>query len=263
MRLSLAIAVAALVAASPGAARGREPPGDDASVYRVDLPLDVAISGAAGLAALVPWLLEDRIIRLRCPCDPSEVPRWERFAIGNKSHAADVASNVTLGVAVGGPLVLDAARLGWTRPLLEDVTVFAEALLVNAALVTAVKYSVQRPIPLAYANDPQYVHEPGSYRAFYSGHTSGVVTALTAAAWTARFRYGETVWPWLAVAVGGVSVGLERIAGGNHFPSDVMVGAAAGLAVGTAVPLLHRRSRQAAPLALVPAPGGLGIAGRF
>jgi membrane-associated phospholipid phosphatase len=56
----------------------------------------------------------------------------------------------------------------------------------------------------------------------------------------------------------GAGVGLLRIAGGNHFPSDVVVGAATGVGVGTAVPLLHRRRRA---LALVAAPGGLGLAG--
>jgi membrane-associated phospholipid phosphatase len=261
--LTLAFLAAGLtVAPATARALGEVPTIPDPSVYRLNLPVDIAVSAAAGLGALVPYLIQDHIVRLRCPCDRSEVPRWERFAIGNKSTAADVASDVTLGLAIAGPLALDVWQLGWTKPLLEDVVVFGEALLVNTALTTAVKFSVQRPLPRTYANDPAFLRQPGGYLSFFSGHTSTVVTALTVFAWTAHLRYGEMWWPWVVVAVGGVSVGLERIAAGKHFPSDVLVGAGAGLAVGTAVPLLHRRPGK--PLfAIVAAPGGLGVAGAF
>jgi membrane-associated phospholipid phosphatase len=62
------------------------------------------------------------------------------------------------------------------------------------------------------------------------------------------------------VALAGLGVGALRIAGGNHFPTDVATGVVAGLAVGTAIPLLHRRRRR---VTLVPEPGGIGIAGAF
>ncbi len=228
-------------------------------MYRVNPPVDGAITAAAGAAALVPYLLQDRIIRKRCPCDRSEVPRFERFVVGSRSNAADVASDALAALAVAVPAGLDALALGWSRPLLDDGVVYAETLLVNGAIVTTVKDLVQRPTPRAYAGDAPIVSRATGYRAFYSGHTSHAVAALTAAAWTERLRYGRAAWPWAVVAVVGAGVGALRVAGGNHFPTDGAAGAAAGLVVGTAVPLLHRRG--AARLALVPAPGGLAIAG--
>ncbi|HSN91768.1 MAG TPA: phosphatase PAP2 family protein [Anaeromyxobacteraceae bacterium] len=256
MTVPLALALAA--------ALGTGPPGaGDRSVYRIDPAVDGAILAASSLAIALPWLLEDRIIDLRCPCDRSEVPRWERFAIGLESPAADFASNATVALSALLPPAVGLLHLGWSRAWVEDLVVFAEALAVNGALVTAVKYAVQRPIPLAYAGDPAWVREPGSYRAFYSGHVSTAVAALTAAAWTARLRRGEEVWPWLAVAAVGVSVAVERVAGGHHFPSDVVVGAAAGFAVGTAVPLLHARRRVGRPVAIAPWGRGVALVGRF
>ena len=159
------------------------------------------------------------------------------------------------------PLGADALALGWSRPFLEDAVALGEAVLVNGAIVTTVKDLVQRPTPRAYAGDEPIVSRPTGYRSFYSGHTSATFASLTAAAWTWRLRRGPAAWPWAVVAVAGLGVGALRVAGGNHFPTDVAAGALGGIAVGTAVPLLHRRRRQR--VALVPAPGGLGIAGVF
>lgn len=256
MPAPLALVLAAALGAAPAGDSGR-------SVYRVEPALDGAVLAVSSLAITLPWLLEDRIIDVRCPCDPSEVPDWERFAIGNESPAADFAANVTVALSVLVPPAVGLLRLGWSRAWVEDLVVFAEALAVNGALVTAVKYTVQRPIPLAYAGDPAWVQEPGSYRAFYSGHVSTAVTALTAAAWTARLRSGERVWPWIAAAAVGASVAVERVAGGHHFPSDVVVGAAMGLAVGTAVPLLHARRDPERPVALIAAGRGIALVGVF
>ncbi len=250
--------VAASLAAAGVAWADGEPVRD---VHRVAPPLDVAVIAAATAANLVPWLLEDRIIRLRCPCDPAEVPRWERFAIGNKSAAADVAANATLAAAALGPAAWSALGAGSAPAFWHDAVVLAEASLVTGALVTATKYFVwQRPIPLAYAGDPAYVREPGSYRAFPSGHTATVASLLTAWAWTARLRDGAA-WPFLVAAAGTASVAVERVAGGQHFPSDVIVGAVVGGGVGTAVPLLHARGERR--LALVPRPRGLSVVGTF
>ena len=249
-----ALALSAALSAAPAA----EPP---RSVYRIH-PADWAVIGAGALASFLPWALEDDIIDLRCPCDPDEVPRFERFAIGLESDAATAASNVTVALAVLVPPAADLLVLGWSRPLLEDAVVLAETLAVNGAVVTVVKYAVQRPIPLAYAGDPHYVKEPGSYRAFWSGHASTTFAALTAAAWTIRLRHGERVWPWIVAGVVGASVAVERVAGGHHFPSDVVVGALAGAALGTAIPLLHARREEPA-LSIVPARRGLALRGRF
>jgi membrane-associated phospholipid phosphatase len=257
-----ALAVAALVAAGragaaePGATSSRD-------VYRVAPLLDGAVIAAATAANVVPWLLEDRIIDERCPCDPAEVPRWERFAIGKKSAAADLAANATLVAASVGPAVWSAFTAGSAPAFWHDAVVLAEATLVTGALTTTTKYFIwQRPIPLAYAGDPAYEREPGSYRAFWSGHTSTVAASLTAWAWTVRLRDGATVWPFLVAAGTTASVGIERVAGGQHFPSDVLVGALAGGAVGTAVPLLHARGAERR-VTLVPRSRGMTLVAAF
>jgi membrane-associated phospholipid phosphatase len=265
VRRILALLLASAFAAASHAAAGEPPATRSPDVYRVDPAVDGAIIAAATAATLVPWLLEDRIIDVRCPCDPAEVPRWERFAIGNESPAADLASNATLAAAAIGPAFWSLVTTrGDPSAFWHDATILAEATLVTGALTTTTKYFVwQRPIPLAYEGAPDYVDEPGSYRAFWSGHTATVAASLTAWAWTHRLRKGPAAWPFLLAAAGTASVAFERIAGGHHFPTDVIVGAIVGGAIGTAVPLLHARDRRGNRIAIVPRRQGVAVAGVF
>jgi membrane-associated phospholipid phosphatase len=85
------------------------------------------------------------------------------------------------------------------------------------------------------------LNQPGGYRSFYSGHVSNVVAALSMTAMTLELRHHQHIWPWLVVAAIGAMVAAERVAAGRHFYTDVAVGAFAGAAVGTLVPLAHRR----------------------
>jgi len=249
------LVLAAGVAAVPAA--GADAP----DLYRLDPAVDLPVTLAALTVAGLPYALPG-LITPRCPCDPAEVNRLDRFAIGHHDERAAVASDVTAGLAMVLPPAADALRLGLGPALRDDLGVFVETLSVNAALVENTKYLTRRPLPLTYEGRPDYVGSARGYRSFYSGHTSTVAAALTAAAWTVRRRDGERVWPWIAAALATASVAVERVAAGRHFPTDVGVGAAAGFAVGTAVPWLHLR-RGGLPFAVLPARDGLAVAGRF
>jgi membrane-associated phospholipid phosphatase len=178
-----------------------------------------------------------------------------------------VASDATVALAVAVPAIADGVRLGFGPALREDLTILTETLAVNAAIVTGVKYLVQRPLPVTYARRDGLPAQAQGYRSFYSGHTSTAVAALTASAWTLQFRDGPSAWPWVVTGVVGASVATERVLAGRHFPTDVAVGAAAGFAVGTAIPWLHRRGAPERSLLgrlrLEPAGRGLALAGSW
>jgi membrane-associated phospholipid phosphatase len=252
----LLAAAVALAVATPTAASDRE-------VYTIRPAVDAAVIAVSAATSLTLTLLEDRIIDPRCPCDRGEVPRFERFAIDYDSDAAARVSDVTLLLALAVPPVAGLARLGPSGAFLQDATVFAESLAVTGALTAIVKNAAQRPIPRAYAGDPAAIGDANSYRSFFSGHTSLTFAALTTTAWTIRLRHGEQIWPWVVAGVVGASVGLERVLAGRHFPTDVLAGAFTGIAVGTAVPLLHERSAGNGGASLLATPRGISIAGRL
>ena len=232
------------------------------SVYRVDLAWDIPVSVVAGASIIVPYALTDSIIHPHCPCPVSEVPWFDRWVIGYASDAVDTVSTVTAGLAMVAPLAVDLVDVGLSTPFLEDFVVIAQTELVNGALVTLAKYTVQRPIPRVYSPAlPAVVSSPADYRSFYSGHTSLTFAALTAMSMTWTLRHGDAWWPWVVTGVVGTSVALERLFAGRHFPSDVVVGAAAGTLVGLAVPWLHARARLGpGTVEIAPSPEGVMLA---
>jgi len=212
------------------------------SVYRVEAAIDAPIIAAGGLAIAIPYAFAKDLIHPYCPCDPASVNAFDRHVIGNHNKLLDDASDATAGIVMVAPLLLDALDLGLSPALLEDASVYVETLAVNGALVTAAKYIVRRPLPRTYAGDQSLLNQPGGYRSFYSGHTSVVVAALSVTALTLEARHGQRIWPWLLVAAVGTMVAAERVAAGRHFYTDGAVGAVAGAAVGTLVPLAHCRA---------------------
>ena len=254
-----------LAGAPPAAAQSGSEVPDPSAIYQLDLPVDVAIIGVGAAGGLIPYALASRLIHPSCPCAASSVNSFDRGAIGNDSDLADWISTGTVALALAAPPLLDWLAVRHGRIWLDDMVVFAEALSVNGALVTAAKYTTQRPIPRVYG-DPALARDPDSYRSFYSGHTSFAFAALSVASVTVGARTGLTWQPWVVTAAVGGSVAAERVLAGDHFPSDVIVGALAGTAVGTAVALLHLRARRLRFSAFQPGAGasaGIAVAGFF
>jgi membrane-associated phospholipid phosphatase len=248
------VAGLAFVAAADAPAAAADPASERASIYSVSPVIDGAVIVGGALASLIPYALSSRLITPHCPCRASDVNGFDRGVIGNASDAADRISTVTVALTLAAPITADFLLLASKRTFVEDVTVLAEAVSVSSALVTLAKYTTQRPIPRVYS-DPTYVSSRSNYRSFYSGHASLAFTALTVASVTTSRRYGLRWPPWLITALVGGSVAAERVLAGVHFYTDVLAGAAAGIAVGGAVTWAHLRQ---APLRISAAPPALG-----
>ncbi len=201
------------------------------------------------LGSIIPQALNSHLISPRCPCDLGEVNGFDRPTIGNNSKTAATISDVTLGISLLAPPLLDYFAIGANRALFEDYVVFAEVISVNGAFVTTAKYTVQRPIPLIYSGDLPY-QDPGGYVSFYSGHVSMVFATLSTMAMTLHLRYQTGIWPWTIVAAVGGSVAYQRVAAGRHFPTDVMMGALAGTLEGVFIPLFHARNQKPVPISV-------------
>jgi membrane-associated phospholipid phosphatase len=199
----------------------------------------------------------------RCPCDPLEVNSFDRHAIGNHSDAGDaIGTTLVVGSAVI-PVALNLAILGSRKTTLEDTVIMAEALSVSGALVSIAKASFVRPYPRTYAGAG--VTDNTNYQSFYSGHTSIAFTALSATAVTVGRRYNIHAMPWAVTIVVGSTVGAMMVWSGWHFPSDVIVGAGMGTAVGVTVPALHFREAPVRPVVMKGLGGVpvLGLAGTW
>ncbi len=261
--LALVAGVAGMVLA-PASARADDEAPTPKEVYQVRLVVDGPIIAVGALAGLLRYTLASRFIDRTCPCDPSVINRFDRGTVGNHSVTADRIADVTVGLALGLPPLLDLFDVGASKAFVEDITVMSETVMIAILFQQIANIGVQRPRPLTYAGDPDFVNTDEGYLSFYAGHVSTGVAAVTAAAYTMRLRHGERVWPWLVTAAVGGSLAIERIASGHHFPSDTLVGLATGISIGIAVPWLHART-PGLHLALIPVPSnrGLAIAGTF
>ena len=126
-------------------------------------------------------------------------------------------------------------------------TMYLETILIANGIKEWTKLLVYRPRPYMYFDDyPQEKVEDGDWNcSFPSGHTT---LAFAGAAFTTMVFcqcFPDSKWKYAvaggAFGIAAVTGGL-RMASGNHFLTDVLVGAVIGTACGFAVPYMHTKS---------------------
>lgn len=191
--------------------------------------------------------------------DPRDIA-WgvDRRTVDNYNPAAATASDWTADASILFPLVLGLATVrpagGW-RGFGRRSVLYGETFLVSQGLTFLGKTTFGRPRPYAYRSEDQRPGHPsdepasaGTFQSMPSGHSSsawtGVAIGLTEhllhrpqADWMERVSVGV-----LGGALAGATSAL-RVTAGQHFPSDVLVGAGIGIATGVALPLWHRGDR--------------------
>ena len=210
------------------------------SVYRIDPWVDGPVLGLSSLGAVLPLIYESKLVHPHTVGDAGEINAIDRNVVGNHNKTVALVSHLQVAMAIAVPIYLDAKDVGFTKTLTEDFVVYAEVLSINSAISNAARYSVQRPRPDIYRAGAN-VNDPGEFLSFYSGHVASTVAALSAASMTYNYRYGYHTWPWVVTFLAGASEGVERSIAGRHYPSDNIVGALIGAAVGITVPMLHHR----------------------
>lgn len=182
------------------------------------------------------------------PCDRSHVNAFDRLSIPLQVAGAGTTAAVLLYAL---PPIFFTIRLidygiGNWRGYLTDAVVVAESVVTSGVLDEIVRRSVRRPRP--------YMYEAGVYPdqrsgveatlSFYSGHTSASFAFTTATSYAFMLRHPGSKWNWLVwIGLMGFSSaqGVLRVLSGDHFPTDVIVGAVVGTGIGLIVPTLHRR----------------------
>ena len=114
------------------------------------------------------------------------------------------------------------------------VVVFAGALVARFGVVEIIRFFYDRPRPFEVFTDINQIlfHEPGD--SFPSGHAAFF---FAIAAGVSRY-YPKTSVLFYAAAL---SISLNRVAAGIHWPSDILGGAVIGVAVGYLISRYFRR----------------------
>jgi len=230
------LVMATFLLGAPGAAAQQRPP-----AYRAGWG-DVAAIAALGALAIAPGAAGLPAGPPDCaPCDPARLGPIDRSVLGASSAAATTVSDVMLlGVAVGAAVAVLAPGPGEWRA--GHAAVLAETVMAAYAVTGWMKVAVARERPVMYTSDAAAAaDDPDSQRSFPSGHTAAAFALATSyLVMTGRQGSPHRTRNALLLFGGAAAVGVLRVAGGRHFPTDVLGGAVTGAAIGWVVPTLRR-----------------------
>ena len=174
----------------------------------------------------------------------SDVPTFDQIFMRPYSKPLHIVGTGTTALVLAAPAIFAIMP---SSEWLTIGTMYVETLLIANGLKEWTKLLVYRARPYMYFDDyPEDKLEEGDWNcSFPSGHTT---LSFAGAAFTTMVFcqcFPNSNWKY---AVAGASFGMAaatavlRMASGNHFFTDVLVGALIGSAVGFAVPYLHTKT---------------------
>lgn len=121
---------------------------------------------------------------------------------------------------------------------------FAETLLLSQGIKEWIKNAVFRPRPYMYYDGfPRDKVESGDWNcSFPSGHTTMAFAGATFLSYVFTRYYSDSAWKYAVYGMSfgtAVLTGILRMCSGNHFFTDVLVGAIIGTGCGFLIPFLH------------------------
>ena len=235
----------------------------------IQLGLGVSLTGSA--------LIADKLVHLKknefniADWKKSDIPDFDQIFMRPYSKPLHIAGTVSVGLALAAPVML--AFLPGSE-LLTLGTMYAETMLIANGIKEWLKLLVYRARPYMYFDGyPQDKLSDGDWNcSFPSGHTT---LAFAGAAFTTMVFCQCYPDSNLKYAVAGISFGLAaltgalRMASGNHFFTDVLVGALIGTTCGFLVPFLHSNTfynkfeKKAGPARTALSPAGLSFTYAF
>lgn len=184
----------------------------------------------------------------RCPCSPDGINRIDRPFAGDPFRPGPAkASDILNGITWTAPFLLDYVDLrgqpSGTSQFGTDALILGESLLISQGLTRLTKRLAGRPRPFVYGlppGDPEFT-ENDSYASFYSGHASSAfaVSMAYAQIYARHHPTGRRALVYGIAAGVSTTTAILRVRAGKHFPTDVLVGSATGIAIGLTIPALH------------------------
>ncbi len=148
----------------------------------------------------------------------------------------------------------------WT-PFITYGVMYFETALLTTGLTNLTKALSQRIRPYYYntefnTNEKQALGEKyGSQDAFFSGHSAIAFSSAVFLSSTYTQIYGSSTWSkiiWASSMAIATSTSYLRYESGQHFPTDLIAGAALGASIGYLVPYFHKKGNNKLGLVIVP-----------
>jgi hypothetical protein len=244
-RLRVVCTLSLLAGALAGPACGQSP---GRSPYQCRWSKDSWIIGACALggagAVIVEHSIEPITLGEINRLSRAEVNRFDRNATYNYSDQISDVSYALAGAVVAAPLALlldhDVIDSWRTYSLM-----YMETVALAVIIPAFAKRTVERVRPFVYnpdvPMDRRMTDDPRG--SFFSRHTTmAFASAVFLSTAHDAYHPGSASSPyiWAGSLLAATAVGVMRIESGEHFPTDVIAGAAVGSAIGYLIPRMHR-----------------------
>lgn len=227
------------------------------SPFNLEIRKDALLLGAGAALSGADLILDNVLEINRQSYDESkaykksDVNFFDRQFMFDYSKKLDTTGDILLYSAMISPLILVPAvsRSDW----LTLGVMYAESVLIANGVKEITKLCVNRARPMMYfegGDNHESYNDNGDFaNSFFSGHSTLAFTGAAFSSYVFYKYFPESPWRF-AVAGGSFSIAAAtaavRILSGNHFMSDVIVGAVAGTASGILVPLMHSAHKKEA-----------------
>ena len=175
----------------------------------------------------------------------SDLDWFDRWAVHPYSHSIDKLSYIPFYVAMPLPLIAFGIDSRMRQDFWKLTFLYGEAMILTGVLYTSAVHYVSRLRPLTYesASPVEERTSSNSRNSFFAGHVALVGTSLFFIAQSYADYHPDSRYKWAfytgAAAITGLT-GYLRNRAGEHFPTDVGLGAVVGVASGLFTPMLHR-----------------------
>lgn len=237
--VAAALCAASLLFLSPLAAEAQGP-------FHLSPALDYGL-GAGGVGLLSFDILYSKVLDKDdgidgyAVRDKDDVWAFDRWAMHDHDKAMDTASTAGMYATAAFPLIFFAApKEDWAT----IYAMYAETVFLSQGVKEFTKAFVDRDRPyMYYEGAPSSKLEDGDYHdSFFSGHATTSFAAATFTSYVFCKEFPGSKWKIPVIAASyalATTTAALRVAGGSHFLSDVLVGAAFGSLTGWLVPYLH------------------------
>ncbi len=211
----------------------------------VDIPI-VAAGTAWSLYAFTKIYVKppssvEKILSLK----KENINSFDRWAVYPYDKTLDKISYYPFYAAIPYPLIFFAFDKEMKKDYWKLSFLYWEAMAITGILGEGATYSVDKYRPYAYSSaSPMDKRTSGlSKNSFYAGHVQvvAVPSFLVAKMYADYHPESPTKWVYYGVAAVATSAtAYMRLRGGQHFPSDILLGTVIGGATGILVPHFHK-----------------------
>ena len=233
---------------------GQQNKKDKESPFELNLFADTAIftigTAETFTSLLIPKIynFEKRADNLQHDLD--DLNSAERKFARQYSKALDLSGDVACGAGLVFPAgVFAAAYLNKSlsgNELVKTAVMYAQSFLLTQGTSGLLKMAVLRTRPFMYFDNWEEAgaENGDAHFSFPSSHVADTFCAATFVSYTFWQYFPDSKWKWGVIASSytiAAGTGILRVLSGNHFPTDVLAGAAIGSFFGFAVPFVHKK----------------------